>query len=241
MRVALCLSGLVGGASGKNGQGETLDCEIAAEAYRTHIRAHADVDVFIHTWSVGAESQLRDYYKPVALVAETQRDFPTAGPVGGDAWRAHSRWYAVREVARLKRKEEVRLGARYDVVMLARLDLAFFVDLKFEQYPVDGPVDRFWAAHWNDAPHESNGFHGNRLNHHQGKGFQDLWFFSNSLLMDRFCELYGSIGRYDPCPHRAARQHVDTLNCEVAFGMYRYFDFELVRRKPHGDAPYRYC
>ena len=42
----------------------------------------------------------------------------------------------------------------------------------------------------------------NKQNNQEGRGFMDLWFFSNSKLMDKFGSLYDNISNYDISPHR---------------------------------------
>ena len=236
MKVALCLHGLVGGRIGQNGAGGSLDAKIAAEAYLRHLIRGNNVDVFIHSWSDDARDELLELYQPIMAQIEPQRDFPAAGEIGSDLWRAHSRWYSTSAVVALKSLYERQCGFTYDMVMLSRLDLAFFTDINFQEFD----PSYFWVSHWNDAPHESNNFHGNRINQKTGEGFLDLWFFSGSQLMDRFASLYENVDKYHPNPHVASRQHLLTITERVQYIFYRYFDYELVRRKPHRDAIYKW-
>jgi hypothetical protein len=57
----------------------------------------------------------------------------------------------------------------------------------------------------------------------------DVGSFSNSKNMDIFSKLYDYIEKYDASPHRFSRQHVDALLGKNK--MYRWFDYELIRRK----------
>lgn len=236
MRVALCLHGLVGGRVGKNGGGGSLDARIAAEAYQRHLLRGNEVDVFIHSWSVEAQDELLELYQPKMALIEPQRDFPAAGPAGSELWRAHSRWFSTRVVTALKSVYERQQGFTYDMVMLSRLDVAFFTDIDFREFD----PGYFWVSHWNDAPHASNNFHGNRINQKTDEGFLDMWFFSGSRLIDRFASLYDHIGNYHPNPHVASRQHLLTITDRIQYVFYRCFDYEAVRRKPYRDAIYQW-
>jgi len=76
MRVAICFFGLVGGKSGKNGAGGTIDSKVACEYYKKHIfDVNDEVDVFIHSWSVEKANELLEIYKPKKYVIEPQRSF----------------------------------------------------------------------------------------------------------------------------------------------------------------------
>lgn len=112
--------------------------------------------------------------------------------------------------------------------MVSRLDLAFFTDIIFEKFD----KQYFYASHWNDAPHLSIGrLEANRENHYEGEGFLDLWFFSNSKMMDKFSTLYDHRKKYDISAHVASRQHINTFTDRVKYVFYRWEDHELVRRK----------
>ena len=144
-----------------------------------------------------------------------------------DALRAKSRWYSNKRTLRLMAEEEAKSGRRYDCVMVSRLDLCFFTDVKFDQYD----LAKFWASHWNTAPRPDNQYRVDSINRDVGKGFLDLWFFSNSDFMRSFATLYDVMGNYNPDPHKASYAHVRTFTDQISYTMYRWTDHELVRRR----------
>ncbi len=76
MRVAICLFGLVGGKSGKNGAGDSVDAEIAYKHYKKHIfDVNDNVDIFVHSWSVDKRSDILELYKPKKYIIEPQKYF----------------------------------------------------------------------------------------------------------------------------------------------------------------------
>ena len=259
MKVALCLFGLVGGSMGKDGEGDNVDYEIAYNHYKKHILDKNDVDVFIHTWSIDFKKELTEIYKPKKSIFEKQIDFREQIDFNvidrykdyiqrckiyirnifrknriyhysyiDRAYRAYSRWYSTKKAVELKKQYEQDNNFVYDCVMVSRLDLAFFTDVIFDKFD----MDYFYASHWNDAPNINNDYKGNRENHNTEWGFLDLWFFSNSNLMDKFASLYDSIGEYDISPHRSSRQHLDKFAAnKIKYVFYRWEDYEIVRRK----------
>lgn len=252
MKAAICFYGLVGSRRLKGGAGAPLPPDLAHEHYARHIFTHQDCDVFIHTWSVDHEDELRALYKPKAILAEPQRYFePAASLLPARGWRkrlkifadpqarrewnkgvedvrrAYSRWYSNKMTLALMQQEIGKSGTSYDAVMVTRLDVAFFRDLKFADYD----LSKFWASHWNDQPLQKNDFKHNHENHYLGKGFLDFWFFSNAEIMSRFGTLFDHITDYHPNPHRASWDHVSTITDNIGYTFYRWEDHEMVRRK----------
>lgn len=228
-KVALCLYGLVGGKVGKDGKGGNVDYMIAYEHYKKHIFDKNNIDVFIHSWSVDLKNELKEIYRPQRSIFQKQKRFTWFDRNNNDQkHRAYSRWYSSKKTIELKREYEIKNGFVYDWVMVSRLDLAFFTDVIFDRYN----PDYFYASYWNDAPNPRLGrLQANRENHNERVGFLDLWFFSNSKIMDKFSTLYDHRKEYDVSPHKASRQHVDTFTDKIKYGFYRWDDHELVRRK----------
>ncbi|EIV8497176.1 hypothetical protein [Vibrio vulnificus] len=257
MKVALCFYGLVGSRADKDGKGIPLDPTIAYNLNYENIIKDNDVDVFIHSWSKEFESELVELYKPKSHLIEAQISFPQSKKIANnrdtsekirnmiqwvkspskiqsslennqkEAFRAYSRWYSNKQVLELKSKYEHEHNFKYDCVMVLRLDVGFYSKLDFSQYDMSA----FHASNWNDYPTEKNNYEWNKENHNIGKGFLDFWFFSNSDNMDKFSRLYDNIDKYHVCPHRSAYQHVSTFTGNINYTMFRWNDFEMIRRK----------
>jgi len=229
MKVALCLYGLVGGKVGKDGKGGNVDYRIAYEHYKKHILDNNNVDVFIHSWSIDMEKPLIEIYKPQKYIFQKQTRFAWFNRKNKDQkHRAYSRWYSSKKTIELKKLFEVENGIIYDWVMVSRLDIAFFTDVIFSDFD----TSYFYASHWNDAVRPEFGWlEANKKNHNEGKGFLDLWFFSNSKYMDNFSSLYDHRKKYDISPHISSRQHVNTFTNNIKYVFYRWEDHEVVRRK----------
>ncbi|KKR89157.1 MAG: hypothetical protein UW50_C0001G0247 [Candidatus Wolfebacteria bacterium GW2011_GWA1_44_24] len=215
MKIAFCLHGLAGG---KNDRGEPVDWnEITYPLYKNHILDKNNVDVFIHTWTQGLETELKEFYKPQASIFEKQIMFdekPTK------KHGIYSRWYSLKKSIELKKEHERKNNFIYDWVIIARFDLGFFRDIRFDEFD---PF-YFYAPNWNgDA----------------SSGMSDLWFFSNSDFIDKFSTLYDYLGDYlnhcELSSHALAKYHLEKQNL---FGKTKYLfhdpeDFALIREKYH--------
>ena len=215
MKVALCLCGIVGSAEDKYGIGKQLDYKIALQYYEKNFLNINDVDVFIHTWSVDQRQGLEKDYKPVRSLYEPQIHFhPNL-----QTHSIRSRWYSTQKVIELKKQYEKENNFIYDCVFIARLDLALLKPLDLANYD----MKYFYASHWNDKE---------GIIHHLGRGFLDLWFFSNSKNMDKFGDLYENIESYTNNNRIMSREHVTRVVGEnnIRYILYRFVDHDIVRR-----------
>lgn len=210
MRIAFCLHGLAGGKSDK---GLSVNSKTAHKYYKKHIFDKNEVDIFIHTWSVGIKSILKQLYKPKQSIFEKQIMFDKSPTVKHSIY---SRWYSFKKVVDLKKDYEVKQKFIYDCVMVARFDLLFFRDIEFNQFD----MNYFYTPNWDgDARF----------------GMSDLWFFSKSRFMDRFSTLYDGLDQYlkhcELSSHALTKYHLEKLD------LYKYAkpifdkpkDFTLVR------------
>ena len=144
-----------------------------------------------------------------------------------ESFRAHSRWYSVKQSISLMRKHELKNNFSYDCVMSTRLDIGFFKPISFKKFD----MSYFYDSNWNDAPKKKNNIPANYLNQNIGKGFLDLWFFSNSDLMFEFSKLFDKINDYPINPHTSSYKHLIKLTKRIKYVFYRWHDHELIRRK----------
>ena len=261
MKIALCFYGLIGSKTNKNGIGENLDPKIAYNYYKKNIiNVNKNVDIFVHSWSIEAKNKILQLYKPKKYIIEEQIDFSYSKnhpkkfgnfrnrfkykllkffkrnkyeklikKKNKKLFRAYSRWYSNKKVIDLKIEYEKENNFKYDMVMVTRLDIGFFKKLNFKNFD----NNFFYVSHRNDAPTRYNNYVANYENHQLGISFQDLWFFSNDENIDNFGKLFDNIEEYDVSPHSSSLQHVYKFigNQKVKFVLYRWFDYELIRRK----------
>ena len=169
MRIALCLSGIVGKLYTKKAGYEwngDVDFRIGHHFYKKHIfDVNDNVDFFIHSWDVKFQKQLIDLYKPKKSKFEEQIMFDE------NNIRQHfieSRWYGAKQVNKLKCEYEKQNNFKYDAVMWSRFDVGLFKDLNFNK------IDNF----------ESMYIPKSNPPNLQKPTILDYWYFSSSKNMD---------------------------------------------------------
>ena len=219
MRVALCLSGLIGSDRGKSydkkgGTDKVLDG--CFNSFKNHIIDKNQVDVFFHTWDQSFEKELVEKYKPKAYKTEPQKTFYATVPGHSKRVQAHySKWYSTKAVNNLKQQYEDQHNFKYDYVMLSRFDMIWNVDVIFNNlnrdiFYIPGSIKHKVSWGWPDNKSGTN------------YEIDDLWFISNSKNMDNFCNIYDLINTYiekEGCPtfkgisnHMLAFFHLKKLN-----------------------------
>ena len=201
MKIAFLMHGITGKAD-KYGTGSGLDCSLAYDHFKKHILDVNDhVDVFYHTWSVENEDKLKELYKPKDCIAEEQIHFDfeySVGPGHGgegtyrgvENLRFHSlysRWYSAQQANKLKKEYEEKNNFKYDIVMLTRFDLAYIVNFNFK----DCNKEKLYVI----GPDGGT------------TGYNDLWFFSSSENMDKFCNMYEFVKDIKHFPHKHTHNH----------------------------------
>jgi|TARA_B100000085_G_scaffold156615_1_gene142274 hypothetical protein len=134
MRVALCLSGIVGRLYTNKGNykwEKDVDFRIGHYHYKKHIfDVNENVDVFIHSWDTKYEDEIVNTYNPKKYKFQEQIVF------NENDVRQHfieSRWFGAKQVNNLKSEYERENDFTYDVVMWSRFDVGFFTDLVFSE------------------------------------------------------------------------------------------------------------
>jgi hypothetical protein len=192
MKIALCLHGYFDSQKDKFSLGE--------EGYK-HIKKHIldgnDVDIYIHTWDIPHQEQIRECYGKLTkkAVYEPQIDFkPLYEKNGLDKLPIHgtpfynvfSHFYSVQKAFELM----LESGIKYDIVIKARFDLGQInkATANLHEYssvaciPFDPTLDmtKFHMAYWSDRD----------LNE---EGPADMWFYSNQKNMSQFSKIYDII------------------------------------------------
>ena len=180
MKVALCLSGLIGNAE-KWLQGAELDYKYGYEEYiKKTILDFGNVDVFIHSYSVEHQQGIEELYKPVKSVFEPNLDFKLRGEISKEqlptpyAFCLKSMWYSRNKSVELVREYEEENDFEYDLVLLTRFDIAIFKKFEFDKYDtsklyIAGPIMAARMPNNQIIPHKIN----------------DLYFMAKSKLLHK--------------------------------------------------------
>ena len=206
MKIAICLMGIVGGAkdnAGKAGQGQaSLDPRISHESFKKQIikaNPGAEIDVFIHTWSVDHEDTLTKLYNPKVILAEEQDPFDKGELYGFGImprdqtdmeytetyrFRHYSNWCSKYRSIKLKHDYEKENNMKYDAVLLGRLDMWYGKPIKFKKFD----LRKVHVFNW----HKDLG----HCDHPQENRSVDVTFFGNSDIMNGFVTHFKNIKEY---------------------------------------------
>jgi|2_EtaG_2_1085320.scaffolds.fasta_scaffold00416_14 hypothetical protein len=230
IKIALCLQGL---SQGANDKGDLVPYEEGCPTIKEKILDINDVDVFMHSWGTNEKhiESLKDLYSPIYSIFENQISFPPPENISlpppqseneyNPQRKYHyvsSRWYSHQQSLNLKRRYEDENKFKYDFVMVSRFDCTYFTPFNFESYD----PQYFYASDDHGEP---------------DKGFNDVWFFSNSEAMDKFSTVYDNLDFYmketqGQSSHEISRAHVVAIGLEdkIRYVKKLPVDYQLSRR-----------
>jgi hypothetical protein len=195
MKIALCLSGYFNSSRDLTSLG--VD---GFDHINKNILSGNDVDVFIHSWDIENEENIKKLYSPYCKkhVFEKQKDFVPLYkdnkldivPHRAEAtpyWNVFSQFYSVQECFKLCSKYEEVNNFKYDIIIRARFDLGR-INRNTSGPHLGNPhpvqcinfdkslcMDYFYMANWQYLETE---------------GPADMWFYSNSDNMKNFCRIF---------------------------------------------------
>ena len=136
MKIALCMHGYFANAGG-------AQSSIVAHQYlRRKVLNEHDVDVFVHSWDLPNEEQIRRLYQPTDAIFEPQYSFEEELNNFNEEWfnegfdrgstmyhtntifRGLSYLYSRKRAIEIKKQYEETHGFEYDCVILARFDIS---------------------------------------------------------------------------------------------------------------------
>ena len=256
MKIALCFSGLAGGDKGKSGEGSPEGVlNVSYEYFKKHLLDINDIDIFVHSWSVDCEDQIKKLYNPKKSLFEEQIWWDRNPDRNFRKNNHYSKWYSMKKSIELKSQYEKENNITYDFVMNSRLDIAWQTDVDFSKHN----ADKFYVGNWNRRFYDNGREIKNRLYYnekiknykeklvgypHNDEGFIDQWFFANSDNMNKFATLFDHIKEYDKLGkethdhensisnHRMSCYHLKQIGLinDLEFAYFLHDDFPLTRR-----------
>jgi len=139
-KLAIVFHGIVGGMDGRNGIGLSSNIEDCAKTIKYNILSHYDSDIFMHSWSINNEQELKELYTPIYSLFQEQEYFHfnksqiTDHEEIGQSYRIFSRYTSLERAMKLKQKYEIENNFRYKWVIVLRFDLVFFNKLDLTKY-----------------------------------------------------------------------------------------------------------
>lgn len=230
-KIAVIFHGIIGGLDGVNGIGNPTNIYDCAKTIKYNFLSHNNCDIFMHSWSVDRQEELKSLYNPIMSLFQPQEYFGFNEEQARDSygrfshiacrWRLLSLCTSVERALKLKQDYEINNGFRYKWVILLRYDLVFFKKLDISTFD----NNYFYVVDWGD---------GNVVEF--GDCIHDYIFLSNSQKMDEIAKLPTEINNkiYDPShSHKMYyRKLMSMFNNNI--GMIkslgrRYKDFEIYR------------
>jgi hypothetical protein len=230
MKIAICYYGLaynmdsINNSNAKNQPVNYLSCY---ESHKNNLWLPNNPDIFIHSWSTNVKDDILKKYSPVSHIIEDQIDFyQKASEIDNDYkkefyYQRHhvlSRHYSEKKVIQLKAKLENENNFKYDIVMITRFDCIYnsiwsFENLNMNYFYVTGG----WPCDYS-------------------KDLPDLWFFSNSDIMNIYGRIYdefNEIFKISPLwsSHRAIKIQLDRygLSNNIVHYKKHYIDSDIKR------------
>ncbi len=238
MKIAVCLYGLVGGASGRDGKGSKLNPRESYESYQKNIFKDNDVDFFIHCWDKEYEKEINSIYSPKKYLFEDRVDFNHVSyknyaieyidsykaifisnqdknisteiltPL---AQRSNSRWLSAKKSIGLLKEYIEETKTKYSLVIHLRFDLYFMREIF---------INEEFLNQFSCVP---------RIKDNED-AIDDLIFISTPDQAFKFSKLYDYIFEYSIRPPYAAKQHLDRIGIKPKYLLNKE-DFILMRFK----------
>ena len=228
MKIALCLQGL---SSGKNDKDDLVLFEAGAATIYENIIDINNVDVFIHTWmeneahvkKINAVYSPQDSSFDKQITFRPNKEIPRSLQNPNRYHSIKSRWYSHQKALELKKEYEKKHNFKYDFVMISRFDVHYFSPFHFGEYD----PSFFYASDDFLFP---------------DRGLNDVWFFSNSEVMDKFSTVYDHLDSYvgdnktqssrEICAHAISRAHIVATGLEdkIKYTKKISTDYQLSRR-----------
>ena len=105
-KVALCLHGLVGNLE-KYGKGAVIPYKLVYDSYIQNLYDKSiEIDVFLHSWSMDLEDEIKLLYNPKSSIFEKQKMFVDEKIIGKKEFAVTSRFYSLMVSNSLKIEHE---------------------------------------------------------------------------------------------------------------------------------------
>ena len=217
MKVAICLYGLHPKYCWKDKEEQE---DITYKYWKTNVFDKSyDVDIFLHSWSYNDKKLLLEQYNPKAYIIEKQKIFRSVIKSNTEenllkrtynmGWEEiqYSSTYSMKQAVELMYKNENQKGFKYDIVMLARMDLLWLNKVEFEK--LDNTY--FYQPIWGINNKYSN-----------GQKVLGNFFISNSDNIYTFSKLHDKLPIYlnnniQISMHKIFKLHIDSITNNIDY------------------------
>jgi hypothetical protein len=186
-KIALCFYGLSEGLNDE--KNSVVNIENCLDSIKKNIVNNCSFDIFFHTWknSENQENYLINLYKPKSYCFEDKKIFINKKKIIIDNPTfynsCNSRWLSQKNVIELKENYEISNNFSYDITFVTRFDCFYINNFNLSKLEIK---DSLYLSDW-----EINTPYKDGMN-----ALDDLWFFSNSRILNKFKTIYDNIDDY---------------------------------------------
>lgn len=219
MKYAICLYGLHPKYCDK---GYKISKDRSYVYWKKNVFDINNVDIFLHSWSINDYDQLLNEYNPTKYIIEKQINFKNKDKIKsqseentlikyyGIGWEQiqYSSTYSMKKSIDLMKKYEEDNKIKYNMVMLARMDLIWLIKFKFNE--LDN--QKFYVPIWG-----KNNIHS--INNNYSSVLGNI-FISNSNNIIKFSSLYDNLNNYinkQISMHTIFKTHIDTITNNIEY------------------------
>ena len=213
MRVAICLSGLIG-FTRKLGYGNAVNYKKTKFFFDKNLNHKGiKIDYFLHCWNEEYEKELLELYEPKKTLFEKPLD--RKFNLTDRQYSYISNNYSKKKVVQLKSSYEKEKSITYDLVILTRFDIMILNPLNYKKidktkFYVTGPKKHHFENCKCLFCDESN----------PGHCVNDVFFISSSKNMDKFSLAYDYLNEYS-----LESNHIITKKHLLKTGLWENIDY----------------
>ena len=194
MKIALCLSGYFDSLTDSSSKG--ID---GYDHLKRHVFSKGDVDVYIHSWDIENEQQIKKLYNPKHSVFEQQIDFSDIIKEKGydqipnpprSPQTIYSHFYSTSESFK-------HIQGEYDWIIKSRFDIGRINRRTSGPHNPNNPYP-VQCINFNPTL-DPNKLYMANWQYLESDGPADMWFYGSQTIMKPFAFIYDNIDRYFKC------------------------------------------
>ena len=130
MKIAICLSGLIG-STAKGGKGKNIDYKITKKYFKKNLYQNdIKIDYFFHCWKNKFEKDILELYSP--KIHKFEKPIIKNNNLTDKEYGAISKNYSNKKSVELKSLYEKKNNFTYDLVILTRFDILILKKLNLK-------------------------------------------------------------------------------------------------------------
>lgn len=143
MKIAICFKGKFNSGSKEARIVNSNYSRLSHQIYKENLfkpNSKSEIDVFVHCWDKEHKDEIDSLYAPKGSSYKGTEEVQTKinnRPITNRIFTILSNWYSIMESVNQMREYEIKNNFRYDLVLIARFDVALLIPLDFSKYNLD--------------------------------------------------------------------------------------------------------